>query len=795
MRLYEIIKPKEQTNHDVFRNEEHHGYTTSLNNRVDIYFNNEDYDTTTISFQVNNRYDSNATQRKDKEILPGVLYEILYYLKSRPSIKHCSFDAYHDDRDKKQLHNIPLGPSVHEAKLVISKILKSKSVNFFNENDVNKLNDYINSPIENDNAEIAKTAPVYEIIKYYVADPDKPHAAELISKLVELNTNIDSHKPDGVEVTKNRRKSLYTKMVEHYFSREWDVTITNNSFDLVRKNRLGIIPNSNRDYETCVKILREEPTTAILIEIPKKLWNKGDIKELILENDLITSKTISDAPEDIQIEVLKDRPSLIDYIKDITLPVLLSMNNDEAVIRWFNLHTRTNMNKKEISHILLPIIERSSKLLFDIDKKFRTRAMYEAAAEKLTFIDWWNALFRGQILLSHIPEELLSNEDWMTAFNSALNWRTEDIPRKYQSPRLWHESISIGTRSINDVPKRYVNEQIPKYPLLAFRLPNPSKQQIAAAENYIIDNPSQLSKNKFLVDKFSERFRILLLQQGTYGDYFNINIEESENVINAYIRHETDLHAYGNVIHNFTHKNAELFVSLYPKGIELLDQYNSNIITPRVEKLAIDCAYKNSESAMQFTKISQYINNNQNKTYYAKLLSDFITRNALLGRPVGNVGDELFNIIFNDFLKFQFYLPNLGKFLEGNEQSLTDTHITKLKQLVINYPALLNGLPPIVKGKVNMQPIDYNHNFYSIINSINQGHTYGGVRELIDFLNNINNSTTLTYAQISKLEDLSKTVPSLLEKLPDLIRQRITNKQQGDAELGRVRELAERLNQ
>ena len=86
------------------------------------------------------------------------------------------------------------------------------------------------------------------------------------------------------------------------------------------------------------------------------------------------------------------------------------------------------------------------------------------------------------------------------------------------------------------------------------------------------------------------------------------------------------------------------------------------------------------------------------------------------------------------------------------------------------------------------------HKFYSIINSINQSHTYGEVHELIDFLNNIN-STSLTDAQISKLADLLKTVPSLLEKLPDLIRQRIINKQRGDAELGRVRELAERLNQ
>ena len=57
----------------------------------------------------------------------------------------------------------------------------------------------------------------------------------LLTALTNLKGAWLSQSEDGWQVERNRRKAVYEKLMNNYFSDEWDIEINNNYFTLKRK--------------------------------------------------------------------------------------------------------------------------------------------------------------------------------------------------------------------------------------------------------------------------------------------------------------------------------------------------------------------------------------------------------------------------------------------------------------------------------------------------------------------------------------------------------------------------------
>ena len=219
-----------------------------------------------ISFYVNGTTEDNATSgRTDGKILSGVLYIILQYL-NRSRVNHCTFIAAPGERDNKKIYNIDKTSIVDVVKNCIGKLKnrilhtvvtpqqKKESldktnalllklgrplvtkIEYINKKELVNALDVLFTKISDISAADLNDCTMY--IQNNNKNVDKwIEYIELMDSIYKLHSSLISQTPGGLNVHKNRRLELYTKMVNHYFAHDWDIDIYGTSFRLVRKNK------------------------------------------------------------------------------------------------------------------------------------------------------------------------------------------------------------------------------------------------------------------------------------------------------------------------------------------------------------------------------------------------------------------------------------------------------------------------------------------------------------------------------------------------------------------------------
>lgn len=251
-------------------------FTTSSGNDVKVHFSPRVDDgeaSTRISFYVNDKMsDESSTEGKDIasdfEILSGVMYITLMYL-NRAKLNHCSFEAFAGEGDKKTKHNIPIEsirrkiidavdkmsaklsslvitPEMKQAALdqrnillkKLNKPLATDIVVIFKDELIQILvaiKQFITS-LKPDVTAIGQLETLYQSMQRHNIRVDKwSEYIELITPLDELRTALQSYSPQGVYIYKNRRFSIYSKMLKKYFANEWDITTYGTTFELTRR--------------------------------------------------------------------------------------------------------------------------------------------------------------------------------------------------------------------------------------------------------------------------------------------------------------------------------------------------------------------------------------------------------------------------------------------------------------------------------------------------------------------------------------------------------------------------------
>jgi|688.fasta_scaffold213153_1 hypothetical protein len=251
-------------------------FTTSKGNVVKVWFKPTQADdgnpSVEITFYVNDTvYDNSSSEGKDIandfEILSGVGYLVNNTL-DRKKLNHCTFLAYSSNRDTRTKFNIPLEkylvklnhslttfydqianfnptPEQLSAELERRNALLARlkrpletSVNMVDPNLTNALSQmhaFINQPFDETSLERYSkllTAIEHSSSHYVYNNTGFP---KLINDLHEFKLIVRSYSKDGAEITSNRRASVYSKLIQKFFSDKWDIKTQGAHFTLTRK--------------------------------------------------------------------------------------------------------------------------------------------------------------------------------------------------------------------------------------------------------------------------------------------------------------------------------------------------------------------------------------------------------------------------------------------------------------------------------------------------------------------------------------------------------------------------------
>ena len=231
-----------------------YSFTTSKGNEVSVHFKDSENKSTNIIFYVNNTlYDSR--DERDQEILKGVLGIILKVSKNYDNI---DFEAYKHNDEIKIVKNLDIEPYKSRTLEILNKFIKdveerepvklepteaqrelAKKLNreLKNRYDFNKvelltvLNKVKVNLIDED---IMIVGAIDELKKLNLSLFD--NTEELLNNLNNMDKRIRSHDESGYVDRKNRRFNIYKRLLDKYFSNEWDIKVHGNSFYLNRKS-------------------------------------------------------------------------------------------------------------------------------------------------------------------------------------------------------------------------------------------------------------------------------------------------------------------------------------------------------------------------------------------------------------------------------------------------------------------------------------------------------------------------------------------------------------------------------
>ena len=250
-------------------------FTTSKGNAVSVRFKPSTEDGmkgADVSFFVNGTMDDSAsTDGKDTdndfEILSGVLHIGMQYV-DKAKLNRVTFTAHTGKKDSKRVHNLPIDKAVANLKNTALKF-KQELINFKpNPAEIEKYNEYLRGFAQKfklSPEQMAEKKYIYkeeliglvdeilnnkfekvdenEINKYisYVNRYTKVVAQwksfnEFQQAVYELAKVGESHQEGGAFVNRNRRESIYKRMVEKYFSKDWNIDHQGTMFTMTRKN-------------------------------------------------------------------------------------------------------------------------------------------------------------------------------------------------------------------------------------------------------------------------------------------------------------------------------------------------------------------------------------------------------------------------------------------------------------------------------------------------------------------------------------------------------------------------------
>jgi hypothetical protein len=256
-------------------------FHTAKGNNVKIHLKPSivnDQKSINVSFFVNDTMDDNASKIKegdttilDHDIIPHVFYSMFKYA-DNAKINHITFEAITSLGDTKKIKNIPLSKPLTELNNAIDKLYNklnhtiiTKEMIQQEKDRVNALYQKLNKPLVDDviviNVDVLKT--LLQQLKSFV-NGKEVNADNLLQILVPFNSissaiednkkgitywvefsnlqiaideyrkTLRSYSIEGLSVTKNRRFSIYSKMLSKYYP-NWDVETYGKSFELTRK--------------------------------------------------------------------------------------------------------------------------------------------------------------------------------------------------------------------------------------------------------------------------------------------------------------------------------------------------------------------------------------------------------------------------------------------------------------------------------------------------------------------------------------------------------------------------------
>lgn len=227
-------------------------FKTKLGNIVKVHFQPKDDDEYVVSFYVNDTMDDNASGvERDPDILPTAFYTIKEKA-NKLNAKVIRFDAIESKNDTKTIKN--LNTKEYQSKFIIDLNNFKQQINNYkpiliypNQELYNKLKRPLPPPRYD-----LDTNYWNDIIKFIYNQLDNIIELRKFKDLLEQNlikninvTNILeslqnlinanlSNTETGWQRKINRRENIYNKIVNKYFSSEWDISKNKNHFVLTR---------------------------------------------------------------------------------------------------------------------------------------------------------------------------------------------------------------------------------------------------------------------------------------------------------------------------------------------------------------------------------------------------------------------------------------------------------------------------------------------------------------------------------------------------------------------------------
>ena len=240
--LNELTEPSQPKGEVTTLNHKQSGYeytsrkfVTSLGHDIKVTFKWLGADSVDAMFSVDGSIDDREGP-KDPELLPGVLWVLLQFLNEN-HINYCTFFAMPGKGDRKIKYNLSTDKLLKNIN-TFSTTLLQKIDTFEYKDDVHPtfLNTLSKMSTLDSSVSIDEVNTIIRIYRGYGSDVEEfPEHAKLEELLIKLLQALKSHSPQGVEIIRNRRAELYTKMVEHYFANDWDIDIIGMNFGLTRK--------------------------------------------------------------------------------------------------------------------------------------------------------------------------------------------------------------------------------------------------------------------------------------------------------------------------------------------------------------------------------------------------------------------------------------------------------------------------------------------------------------------------------------------------------------------------------
>ena len=246
-------------------------WKTKFGNVVKLLFKKKSEDEYEVLFYVNDSLIDNSSETENNKRDPEILSTVMYLLKRKSDeigAKSLTFNAFASKNDIKVLRNLDLKdlPNIISSEIAsIKDIIEDYSVEMIPPSqELINLSIKFNKPTPQPRPDVNKEQLISLLDKILIAIEDKNlihledyiemlqkdtfsnfklfpialgyNPVPLIEKIIELRNIFKSMTPEGFSKNKNRRASIYNRLMNAYMSQNWNIEVRGNYFHLNRKN-------------------------------------------------------------------------------------------------------------------------------------------------------------------------------------------------------------------------------------------------------------------------------------------------------------------------------------------------------------------------------------------------------------------------------------------------------------------------------------------------------------------------------------------------------------------------------